>query len=489
MLTSIQGAFDRERSYDAISNTINSSVISYRPIKDMKNDAKSLVEDSADTALDANTIQEAMSKSNKLMDTIESVVQPAYVKMSSNKSSRSTESFAEFMHEAWAKFKKLMMDLIDAIVAGLSTIISYVQQFNTIVYKFFKTKISAFIQRFSKSKINSSKTGDIPVTELFKLHGITELMFPNVSSSNMQDPSLKRFIESSGYGIKLRVHENANEYFERLAVRSNSLYRYVESVIGHLMLIIDNSDADKAVSILENCKLNSSDDIKKFNDLFVEGDVSIWSTSWYGIDLSTLTLQDLTGEVHVEDDLLYHGKDNGSVYISGSANKIVLPVLNNTIDVPTINQTLKTYSDVSNKVAMKPVEVFGDMLISEVNSLISDNYKMISDTIDAMASDKILDINNSLVKVSAYCKKSLETFRRQINTFSSEDSVDSTKRLCTIILSQVYTCLNNSVIGMSAIINSDVIARHSYGIECSKVYKYIMQLFDQINTTNIKEEN
>lgn len=503
MLTSIKDAFNNERSYDAVSNTINASVVEYSPIDTLEKESKVMIED-AYKGLRGNMqiMTQTATESANLMTNLGEVIYPSFSRISTMRGSFSTEgAFMDFVNLACEKFK----DAIRAIVNKLIDLYQFVIKICG--------EISKFFVRFIKNRRSIVLKTATGLKRELKRNGLDGTLLPELTNCISRDYAIKFFTDPNlkfTYGTskfeQLTEHmkmyicrKTDRNYVNRMKDRCDLIVEYANETnefITKFIASVDSYKADQGLSTGMAISAHRAKSTKLIKELFNKldaMDLNAWVIREYTVVPAYADpnhnnsfedkVCDLTREKQITDRLMRASQpesalnritnwndDNGIYSISSPLTPREIGDKVDKIDIED-----STYS-IKDLVGFETADTILDKIINIATA--------IEDVRPILSNNHLEDMQSALTKISEKSTRALKEYQKTLANIKSAtgDSEDSLRRVVTILSMKLYQDVNTSVVAMNQIIMNDMIKRNVCMLKLDNYLMGILNLISKCNT-------
>lgn len=504
MLTSIKDAFNNERSYDAVSNTINSSVVEYSPIGELEKESKVMIED-AYKGLRGNMqiMTQTATECTNLMNNLGEVIYPSFSRISTMRGSFSTEgAFLDFVNIACEKFKAAVRAIVDKLIELYQFVIKICGEVGKFFMKFIKNRRSVVLKTATGLKRELKRNG----LDSVLLPELTTCISKDYAVKFFSDPNLKftygtssKFEQLIEYMRMYICRKTDRNYINRMKNRCDLIVEHSSNTndfVSKLLMAVDSYKTDKGLSAgmaISNYRAKSTKLIKEFFNGFDAADLNAWVVREYTVipayanenhNDNTLadTVCDLMKEKQLTDRLMRASQpesalnrikswndDNGVYSISSPLTPREISEKVDNVDIEDTSYPVKDLFGFETADAILDKIIYTASVIEDVRPIISNNH--------------LDEMQTALSKISEKNTRALKEYQKTLANIrtATGDSEDALRRVATILSMKLYQDVNTSVVAMNQIIMNDVIKRN---VCMLKIDNYLMGLLNLISKCN-----
>lgn len=503
MLTTIKEALASERSFDSVSNKINSTIVRYSDMEDLENENKAFTNPNfEDLKGDVNFITKTATEAFALLSNMNDVVVPSLNKITSMKSSFSTEgAFEDFIKIAWEKFKNIINSFIEKLCEIYGAIAKFFIGVKNIILKFICSKYDVGSKAVKNLKpLLTGKYKDMLMSEfLMQLDDDAldhNLDFPeNNNPIDVNNPRLESLFTDARMYISKHVSDGKN-YSKRLVDRckilKESFFEINDVANGLLKDISNGPDSVEYSTIVNLSNQTLKPMVDKFFNSFKSEDLNPWVARAYGITVGKVGYEklrcDQSEEMTYVSDITYGSQSTHSYDIyKQKTNNYSGEIL------PSISSPLRTTlieSSIGAMTVEKPVptgynSIFGMMTCKEVYDFLDKFAIDMTVAVDnlALKDNGFEDMCETMRLISDKCSKSLKTFGTKLKEVKAVDSATSgVARTCIQITMLLFSDMCNAAVAARSVISGDILNRCKCQIDMTNViFSITKQLSEKCN--------
>lgn len=503
MLTTIKEALASERSFDSVSNKINSTIVRYSDIEDLENENKAFTNPNfEDLKGDVKFITNTATEAFTLLSNLNNVIIPSLSKVTSMESSFSTEgAFTDFVKMAWTKFTRVIDIIIEKLCKIYEAIAKFFIGVKNVILKFIRSKYDAGSKAVKNLKpLLTGKYKDMLMSEfLIQLDDDNldhNLDFPeNNNPIDVNNPRLESLFTDARMYISKHVSDGKNyskRLLDRCKILKESFVEINDAANSLLKNISDGIDTVEYSSIVNLSNKTLKPMVDKFFNSFKSEDLNPWVARAYGITVGKDGYEklrcDQSEEMTYVSDITYgsqtiHSYDVYKQKISNYSGE-VLPSISSPMRDTLIESAIGTMT-VEKSVPTGYNAIFGMMTCKEVYDFLDKFATDMTVAVDnlALKDDSFAKMCETIQTISDKCSKSLKTFGAKLKEVKMIDSDTSgVARTCIQISMLLFSDMSNAAIAARSVISGDILYRCKCQLDMTNViFSITKQLSEKCN--------